>query len=465
MGFEKLGKYLLLEKRSDLGSTEIFLAKSNVADGLNKFFLIKRELRSQSRRDPPALNHNNILTVFDSGIEAQYAYTVMDYFESYSLKSILMDFKKARCFLSVDQILYVTREMAAGLNVAHSLGFCGTVNLQNSLIGLDGSVKLTEFSSEAGRPEDDLASLQLLFSEILGDKKHSTSELELLSAKKFAAASDMYREINRYLNMQFPDFSSHDFGDLLTQFYGQSVTQQRQRLREYANSEIGQAENESVPDIYERPEKTVTTTSITKSTELPEGFTSVPVNAKISNSEFKFETLNKVNPFAALPQPTKRAMPNFRPKAQTPSQNKDSDEIPSRPIITDVMLLVAVGLLLTQIGYVYNMTIKRYSRKMVESMDTSTLPIETLSQNSLKTLRANHQLAYLNIRVEGPSSDTRIFINGKELLEKSPVKMYPVFANEETVVSVLNQRTQKFAVKKVRGNTGAVINVLLNVKN
>ncbi len=39
---ERLGKYLLLERIPGSGPAETFLAKSSVADGLNKFFIIKK---------------------------------------------------------------------------------------------------------------------------------------------------------------------------------------------------------------------------------------------------------------------------------------------------------------------------------------------------------------------------------------------------------------------------------------
>jgi serine/threonine protein kinase len=109
--FEQFGKYILLEKLASGGMAEVFLAKSNGANGVSKFLAIKRILPQYS--DNPDfidmfkeeakiavnLNHGNVVSIYDFGIEQNQFYLVMEYVEGRNLRQIINEFKNAQSHL------------------------------------------------------------------------------------------------------------------------------------------------------------------------------------------------------------------------------------------------------------------------------------------------------------------------------------------------------------------------------
>ena len=80
---EAFGKYLLLERLAAGGMAEVYLAKSRGAGGIGKFVAVKRILPQFSKQEEfinmfkeeaklvMNLNHGNIVSIFDFGIEHQ----------------------------------------------------------------------------------------------------------------------------------------------------------------------------------------------------------------------------------------------------------------------------------------------------------------------------------------------------------------------------------------------------------
>lgn len=477
---ERLGKYLLLEKLKSTGPDKFFLAKSSVADGLNKFFVIKKTFRTSTAKiEIPSLSHNNILAVFDSGIDRGFFFTVMDYFESYSLAQIQNDFRAAHCSLGIDQSLYIVRETAAALIYAHNYTAHGKIRTESILIGLDGSVKVSDFEilKEAkSEANSDLRTLGHLLSSLLGENRRASKELEDLMIKSlseqeshgFSSAGDFYREINRYLNTNYPEYSSPEFGEQLIKFYGVAVQEQRLRLREYARIDVLKAVQLLVPDIYESSEKSVARgqTQLT-STSLPEGFTSIP--DKDVSPAVNFENIDRENPFVLEPAPAPRPPPRAVQKPlpiMIPEEAKSS-------VLSDLILISMVGGIVVLICYAYKITIRGYSKNMIESVKSGQAELPAWSADSAKgnlsgdvltRMQASRKLAYVNIRIIGANAATRIFVDGKELIEKAPVKMYPIFAGRETIVSAIDPKSNRFDEKKINLKAGAVTSLVLTLR-
>ena len=468
---ERLGKYLLLEKLSENGPTETFLAKSSVADGLNKFFIIKKILRTSTAKiEIPSLSHSNILAVFDSGIDRGFLFSVMDYFESYSLAQVLLDFGAARCQLGIDQCLYIVRETAAALIYAHNYTAHGKIGTDAILIGLDGAVKVSDFdyvNEVKSESNSDLRTLGRLLSDLLGENRKARHELENLCTKalsdndenSFKSANEFYREINRYLNTQYPEFSSPEFGDQLTKFYGVVAQEQRLKLREYANIDVPKTIQLIVPDIYENPEKSkVVARDRLTVTSLPEGFGEIPT--KGASPSVTFENINRENPFNLEPRPPLRPPPRPTPMVKA----EPEAEKPSH--FSDMILLLTVGTLLTAICYAYNVTIRGYSKNMIESVKLSQAQgqPELPAWRAESGTRAGRKLAFVNIRIYGGPADTRIFVDGKELLEKSPVKMFPIFADQDTLISAHSAKNKRTDSKKIRMQAGQSTTLVLSLQ-
>src|SRR6266487_2150885 len=97
----------------------------------------QREARAAS-----ALQHPNIVQVYDYGQTDGNYYIVMELVEGTDLRSYLC----SRDVLDVDCAIIIAHDIALGLGAAHRRGIVHRdVKPQNVLIGIDGSIKLTDF--------------------------------------------------------------------------------------------------------------------------------------------------------------------------------------------------------------------------------------------------------------------------------------------------------------------------------
>src|SRR5216110_1265959 len=89
-----------------------------------------------------ALQHPNIVQVFDYGQTDGNYYIVMELVEGTDLRRYL----RSRGVLDVDRAIIIAHDIALGLGAADRRGIVHRdVKPQNVLIGIDGSIKLTDF--------------------------------------------------------------------------------------------------------------------------------------------------------------------------------------------------------------------------------------------------------------------------------------------------------------------------------
>ncbi|HEY8272032.1 MAG TPA: serine/threonine-protein kinase [Pseudobdellovibrionaceae bacterium] len=321
---EQFGKYLLLEKLATGGMAEVYLAKSIGAVGVNKFVAIKRilpqhsespeyiEMFKEEAKIAVHLNHGNVVSIYDFGVEYRQFYLVMEYVEGRNLRQIVNEMKKANVQFSIDQIVYIIKEVAAGLDHAHRCIDGGTgrplnithrdMSPQNIMVSFEGEVKIIDFGiakaetqSEAtkagtlkgkfgymspeqsdGMPIDlrtDIFSLGIVLWELLANDRLFTSsseaailrkirecqipsihkinpsvppELERIVNKsltkdkslRYQTAAALHRDLNRFLNVQYPEFTPHDFSVFVKTAFSQIYLEQKRRLVEYAQLQL-----------------------------------------------------------------------------------------------------------------------------------------------------------------------------------------------------------------------------------
>lgn len=164
---ERCGKYELLEKLASGGMADIYLARTVSLDGSCKFIAIKR-IQPQLSKDKDfvnmfreeakiaiSLNHNNIVSVLDFGYETDQYYLVMEYVDGFTLKKLYTEFKRENKTLSIEQILYLVKEAASGLDYAHHATnptngkplnlIHRDISPQNIMIAYHGAVKVIDF--------------------------------------------------------------------------------------------------------------------------------------------------------------------------------------------------------------------------------------------------------------------------------------------------------------------------------
>ena len=317
---EKFGKYILLERLAAGGMAEVYLSKSTGAVGVNKFVAIKRilpqfsdhqefiEMFKEEAKIAVNLNHGNVVSIYDFGIEKSQFYLVMEYVEGRNLRQILNELKKLNTQFTVEQIIYLMKEVAAGLDHAHRCidGTTGKplnivhrdMSPQNIMVSFEGEVKIIDFgiakaetqleATKAGTlkgkygymspeqadgqtidPRTDIFSIGIVLWELLANDRLFTSnseaailrkirecqipsirkinpsvppELERIVHKalakdrslRYQTAAALHRDLNRFLNTQYPDFSPHDFSVFMKNSFSSVFLEQRKKLVEFS---------------------------------------------------------------------------------------------------------------------------------------------------------------------------------------------------------------------------------------
>ena len=111
------------------------LAASGMADELMKRFL--REAQAAG-----ALNHPNIITIFDADEEAGVAYIAMEYLDGGDLRRLIED----RCSLSMERIADIGATICEALAAAHDQGIVHRdVKPANIIMLPNGHLKVADF--------------------------------------------------------------------------------------------------------------------------------------------------------------------------------------------------------------------------------------------------------------------------------------------------------------------------------
>lgn len=323
--FERLGNYILLEKINAGGMAEVYLSKSIGANGVNKFLAIKRilpqfadnrefiEMFKEEAKIAVNLDHNNVVSIIDFKASQNQLYIVMEHVQGQNLRQILQQKKKKGLSLSLDFIVYVIREVAAGLEHAHRCVDKATgrplniihrdMSPQNIMISYDGEVKIVDFgiakaeaAGEATRvgtlkgkfsymsPEQaegliidqvsDIFSLGIILWELIADDRLFVAnnemnilkrikecdvpdlrrvnptvpaELERIVKKtlmkdklqRYQSAADLQKDLTRFLNREYPDFTPSDFSTFMKFLFESEYSSAQERMVNYAKLDFG----------------------------------------------------------------------------------------------------------------------------------------------------------------------------------------------------------------------------------
>jgi eukaryotic-like serine/threonine-protein kinase len=169
---EQFGKYSLVRKIGTGGMAEVYLARTTVAQGLNKTLVIKKIHTAYARsrqfitmfideaKIALGLNHPNIIQVFDFGAVGDTYFLAMEFVEGFDLLRLLQECAKARLRIPYGISAYIVQQVSKGLDYAHRkadefgepLGIVHRdISPQNVLLSWDGSVKIVDFGIARAR--------------------------------------------------------------------------------------------------------------------------------------------------------------------------------------------------------------------------------------------------------------------------------------------------------------------------
>lgn len=169
---ERFGKYELIRKIGSGGMAEVYLARTSVAQGLEKKLVIKKIHPAFARSEQfvamfvdeakiaLGLNHANIVQVFDFGAVSESFFLAMEHVEGADLLRVMRESYRRGRRLPYGLGAYIVQQVAKGLDYAHrktdesgvSLGIVHRdVSPQNVLASRDGAVKIVDFGIARAR--------------------------------------------------------------------------------------------------------------------------------------------------------------------------------------------------------------------------------------------------------------------------------------------------------------------------
>lgn len=552
--FEQFGKYILLEKIAAGGMAEIYLARSNAANGLNKFFAVKRILPQFSQNEDFVamfkeeakvainLNHSNVVSIFDFGIEASQFYLVMEFCEGRNLRQIINELKKANKSFSIDQAVYMVKEAAAGLDHAHRCTDSATgrplnithrdMSPQNIMISFEGEVKVIDFgiakaeteaeATKAGTikgkfsymspeqaegqpidPRTDVFALGIVLWELLAnDRLFSGSneaailrkvrecqvppirkinptvppELEKIVMKalakdknvRYQTANNFYRDLNRFLNTQYPDYSVQDFSLFIKENFKAAVQEGREKLVAYANADMNLLKSESVslPKLASPTVRTQNNVASKPAIEpaVPKGFNQ-DTNYKVKLDDLKIASSSSQS-LATPPTSIIRSNTNIHNttsfsntgihKTALYSDTQTSSKklkTPPKTESSDVFLKAALAITLAIGGW------WGYQNYFVKKTNT---PV-AFSKRNLPPTKLNETVssstATVKISVSSSPSGAQVVVNGQDTGQVTPA-VISVTANKESEITIKKNGYFDYKINKTFAETAQVIATL-----
>lgn len=552
--YEQFGKYLLLEKVATGGMAEIYLARSGAANGLNKFFAIKRILPQFSNNDEFVsmfkeeakvainLNHSNVVSIYDFGIESGQFYLVMDYVEGRNLRQIINELKKTNKSFSIDQALYLVKEAAAGLDHAHRCTDATSgrplnithrdMSPQNIMVSFEAEVKVIDFGiakaeteaedTKAGTlkgkfsymspeqaegqpidPRTDVFALGIVLWELLANDRLFTGsneaailrkvrdcqvppirkinptvpqELERIVMKalakdrnvRYQTAANLHRDLNRFLNTQYPDFSSHDFSQTLKDCFKNAFQEGRDKLVSFSKIVVQQPEPILIPKPTPAPRVTAVlpnTPVVDKKTsdedapQMPNGFKVEP-NLKISLDGLRSSAPNQKAGAAKAPTPFATSTPlsnQTRVTQVTQATNLRKSQVTSvkSTDYTEILMKVALVAVLAFGGWWgYG---KYYQPKPQISRDPSTAPA-----NKPKVDATVAAITESKVSINSSPDGADVFVNGNDTGLKTPA-LITIPTKEKTEIVVRKEGFLDYTISRSFTDATAQVSATMQV--
>jgi serine/threonine-protein kinase len=335
--YQRIGNFVLLEKLNAGGMAEVYLAKSIGANGVNKFFAIKRilpqyadnrefiDMFKEEAKIAVNLDHSNVVSIIDFKADKNQLYLVMDYVQGQNLRQLLQQKKKKNLELNLPFIVNIAREVAAGLEHAHkcvdktsgkALNIIHRdMSPQNIMVSYEGEVKIVDFgiakaetagdSTKVGTlkgkfsymsPEQaegqivdqltDIFSLGIILWELVADDRlfiannevnilkrikecdipdirrvvpTVPAELEKIIKKalmkdktlRYQNAGEMIKDLTRFLNKEYPDFTKTDFATFVKFLFEDEYKSNQNQLVKYAKIQMDAVPNPPQQQHYE----------------------------------------------------------------------------------------------------------------------------------------------------------------------------------------------------------------------
>lgn len=553
---EQFGKYILLEKLAVGGMAEVYLAKQSGANGVSKFVAVKRILPQFSDKEDFIdmfkeeasitinLNHSNIVSIYDFGIEKGQFYLVMEFVEGRNLRQILNELKKANKSISIEQAVYIVKEATAGLDHAHRCTDSKSgkplnithrdMSPQNIMISFEGESKVIDFGiakveketdgTKAGTlkgkfaymspeqseglpidPRTDVFALGIILWELLANDRLFTGsneaailrkvrdcqippirkinplvppELERIVTKalakdknvRYQTAANLQKDLNRFLNMHAPDFSSQDFSTFIKECFKTAYTEGREKLVQYGKvqsvtdakaladthvpeTQAGGSNNKNeLPPIPQNLEEQVAkelqqhslinlspeqknAPEVQKVKITLDGIRAANVAKTPVNKSGPMPLYNEVGQSTRVTQMTQLTQTNRNRKYNKPSP--DSNDVIAK------FFLVAVLCFLSFWGYKNYLKPSSEKQLMASAKTKKTKEPNTRDEGKIEI----SSIAKVMVSLSSQPAGANIYIDGKDTGETTP-SIISVIANKELTIALAKDGYAKYETTK-----------------
>jgi serine/threonine protein kinase len=147
---QTISRYKILSKLGEGGMGEVYLAEDTELGRkvalklLPLHYTSDPEFKTRFKREAKAaaaLNHPNIITIYEVGEYENRSYIAMEYIEGQSLKDLI-----AQKTLTINQVIDMVIQICEGLHKAHEAGITHRdIKPANILVGNEGRVKILDF--------------------------------------------------------------------------------------------------------------------------------------------------------------------------------------------------------------------------------------------------------------------------------------------------------------------------------
>lgn len=145
------GRYEIIEKLGEGGMANVYKAKCKILKRFITIKILKQELINDEEfvrkfkdeaMEVAKLSDNNIVKVYDIGVEDNLHYIVMEYIDGKTLKEYISE----RGVLSIKEALDFSIQICNGLVIAHDIELIHRdIKSQNILVSNYGNIKVTDF--------------------------------------------------------------------------------------------------------------------------------------------------------------------------------------------------------------------------------------------------------------------------------------------------------------------------------
>jgi len=165
----------LLDRLVAIKTVNLNLPKEDLAEYEARFY--------QEAKAAGGLNHPNIVVIYDIGKTDRVAYMAMEYLEGRELRTILSE----RTFVSLEEAVNITAQVADGLAYAHTRGVVHRdIKPTNIMLNKEGLAKITDFGIARMRSSE----LKTMTGMIMGSPRYMSPEQ--VAGKRADPRSDIF---------------------------------------------------------------------------------------------------------------------------------------------------------------------------------------------------------------------------------------------------------------------------------